>query len=101
MTHVVNGNCRFCRYTECVETCPVACFHVNETRVYINPDVCIDCGACIPACPVEAIMEDFEVPDDEVHWLDINAKAAARYPVLDRKLDSLPGAEARRVELGY
>ncbi|OYW27661.1 MAG: ferredoxin, partial [Methyloversatilis sp. 12-65-5] len=51
MTHVVTESCRGCRFTDCVTSCPVACFHVNEVRVYINPQVCIDCGACIPACP--------------------------------------------------
>ena len=61
MTHVVTDNCRGCRYTDCVASCPVACFHVNEVRVYIDPAVCIDCSACIPACPVHAIVEEFDL----------------------------------------
>ncbi len=101
MTHVVTENCRHCRFTDCVATCPVACFHVNDVRVYIDPAVCIDCGACIPACPVHAIVEEFDLPQDQQHWLEINAQASKRYPVQRSKLPPLPGAEERRRELGY
>ncbi|MFZ0650053.1 MAG: 4Fe-4S binding protein, partial [Pseudolabrys sp.] len=54
MPHVVTDNCHLCRFTDCVAVCPVECFHSDEERTYIDPDVCIDCGACIPACPVHA-----------------------------------------------
>ncbi len=101
MTHVVTENCRGCRYTDCVATCPVACFHVNEVRVYIDPDVCIDCGACIPACPVRAIVEEFDLPSDQQHLIDINANAAKRYPSIRGKLPALAGAAQKRSELGY
>ena len=101
MTHVVNGNCRNCRYTDCVATCPVACFHVDEVRAYIDPQVCIDCSACVPACPVHAIVEDIDLPESERHWLEINAESAQRYPALRAKLPRLPGADERRRELGY
>jgi ferredoxin len=101
VTHVVTENCRHCRFTDCVATCPVACFHANEVRVYIDPAVCIDCGACIPACPVHAIVEDLELPEDQHHWLEINAREARRYPVVRSKLPPLPGADERRRELGY
>ena len=101
MTHVVTGNCIDCRYTDCAATCPVACFHVDETRAYIDPDVCIDCGACVPACPVHAIVEEFDLPEAERHWLEINASSAKRYPALRGKLPPLSGAEERRRELGY
>jgi ferredoxin len=101
MTHVVTDNCRHCRYTDCVATCPVACFHANEVRVYIDPDVCIDCGACIPACPVHAIVEEFDLAQDQSHWLGINAEAVQRYPVLRAKLAPLPGADDRRLALGW
>ncbi|MDP3872184.1 MAG: 4Fe-4S binding protein [Methyloversatilis sp.] len=101
MTHVVTESCRGCRFTDCVTTCPVACFHVNEVRVYINPQVCIDCGACIPACPVRAIVEEFDLPEDQLHWMDINAKAAERYPVIRTKLPPLDGADDKRRQLGF
>ncbi|MBS0450042.1 MAG: 4Fe-4S dicluster domain-containing protein [Proteobacteria bacterium] len=101
MTHVVTDNCRGCRYTDCVASCPVACFHVNEARVYIDPVTCIDCSACIPACPVHAIVEEFDLPDDQQYWIGINAEAAQRYPRLRSKLPALDGADERRRSLGY
>jgi ferredoxin len=101
LTHVVNGNCRNCRYTDCAATCPVACFHVDDVRAYIDPKVCIDCGACVPACPVHAIVEEFDLPESERHWLEINAESAQRLPALRAKLPPLPGADERRRELGY
>ncbi|MBA3596419.1 MAG: 4Fe-4S dicluster domain-containing protein [Methylibium sp.] len=101
MTHVVTDNCRHCRFTDCVATCPVACFHVNEVRVYIDPAVCIDCGACIPACPVHAIVEEFDLSPDQQHWIEINARESGRYPTVRAKLPPLEGAADRRRELGY
>jgi ferredoxin len=101
MTHVVTDSCRHCRYTDCVATCPVACFHANDVRVYIDPLVCIDCSACIPACPVHAIVEEIDLPSDQQHWVEINARESQRYPVIRDKHAPLPGADARRRELGY
>lgn len=101
MTHVVTDNCRGCRYTDCVAQCPVACFHANDVRVYINPDVCIDCGACIPACPVHAIVEEFDLLEDQQHWIGINADATKRYPPIRGRLSPLEGADDRRRALGY
>ena len=101
MTHVVTDNCRGCRYTDCVASCPVACFHANEARVYIDPELCIDCSACIPACPVHAIVEEFDLVEDQQHWIGINAEAVGRYPVIRAKLPPLDGADDRRRALGY
>lgn len=101
MAHVVTENCRGCRFTDCVATCPVACFHANEVRVYIDPVACIDCSACIPACPVHAIVEDLYLADDQRHWLQINADAAVRYPILASRMLPLEGASAKRKSLGY
>jgi ferredoxin len=101
MTHVVTDNCHRCRYTDCVATCPVACFHVDEARAYIDPEVCIDCSACIPACPVHAIAEEFDLPADQQHWIEINAREAKRHPVQRAKLEPLAGADERRRALGY
>ena len=54
MTTIVTDNCQKCRFTDCVTVCPVECFHYDDEMLYIDPDVCIDCSACIPECPVEA-----------------------------------------------
>ena len=62
MPHVVCEPCVNCRYTDCVQVCPVGCFRLGENMVYIDPEECIDCGACIPACPVEAIFPEEDVP---------------------------------------
>lgn len=101
MPHVVTDNCRLCRFTDCVATCPVACFHAGDDRMYIDPEVCIDCSACIPACPVRAIVEVIELPPEQEHWIEINARESKRHPVIRSKLPPLDGAEARRRELGF
>jgi ferredoxin len=101
MPHVVTDNCHLCRFTDCVETCPVACFHADGERTYIDPGVCIDCGACIPACPVRAIYEVIDLPDDQWRWIEINAERSRVLPLIDSKQDPLPTAAARRANLGY
>jgi ferredoxin len=101
MTHVVTDNCDRCRFTDCVTTCPVACFHGDELRMYIDPVACIDCGACIPACPVHAIFEEIDLAEDQRRWLAINAERAAELPVVWRRQTPLPTADARRQVLGY
>jgi ferredoxin len=99
--HVVTENCSRCRFTDCVATCPVACFHLGDEHMYIDPDVCIDCSACIPACPVRAIVEVIDLPPEQEHWIEINARESKRLPVIRSKLPPLDGAEARRRELGF
>jgi ferredoxin len=83
-----------------VQHCPVQCFHADGERSYIDPDVCIDCGACIPACPVQAIHEVLE-PDDERELLDLNKERSRAWPVISIKRSPLPSAAARQVELGF
>jgi ferredoxin len=100
MPHVVTDNCRLCLFTDCVEHCPVQCFHADGERSYIDPDVCIDCGACIPACPVQAIHEVLE-PDDERELLDLNKERSRELPAISLKRSPLPSAAARRAELGF
>ena len=101
MTTIVTDNCQKCRFTDCVTVCPVSCFHGDDEMLYIDNNVCIDCGACIPVCPVHAIYEETDIPDDKRHWIDINAEKAPNLPVIDEKQDPLPTAEARKAELGY
>jgi ferredoxin len=101
MAHVVTDNCQLCRFTDCVTVCPVACFHADDAHMFIDPDVCTDCGACVPVCPVHAIYEAIDMPDDQRHWIAINAERARVLPVIDEKEEPLPTAEERRAQLGF
>jgi ferredoxin len=69
--------------------------------LYIDPDACIDCDACAPECPVEAIYPEEDVPEDQQEWIQVNADKAAELPVITDKEDPLPTAEARKKELGF
>ena len=100
MPYVVTDNCNGCRFTDCVEVCPVDCFHGDEKMLYIDPSECIDCGACERECPVQAIFEEAEVPDEQQNWIQINADKAPDLPVVTEKSDPLPGAEERKASLG-
>lgn len=100
MAYVVTDNCTECRYTDCVAVCPVECFHGDEEMLYIDPDECIDCGACEPECPVNAIYEDGQVPDDKQGWIQINADRASGLPVIADKQEPLATAEAKKARLG-
>ena len=101
MTYVVTSNCQDCRFTDCVTVCPVDCFHGDGRMLYIDPDECIDCGACIPECPVEAIFTEDDVPEKEQHWTAINAEKAPQLPVINEKADALQGAEEKKKALGF
>ncbi len=101
MTTVVTENCRLCRFTDCVAVCPVECFHFDDNMLYIDPDVCIDCSACIPECPVEAIFEEDDLPEELTEWVEINAARAPDLPVCTDQMDPLPGAEEKKAELGF
>jgi ferredoxin len=91
MTYVVTGNCVDCKYTDCAEVCPVEAFHEAEDRLYINPDVCIDCDACVPMCPVEAIFPEDDVPEDQQAFTAENAEKAADFPTIVEKKRGLKG----------
>jgi ferredoxin len=101
MTFVVIENCKGCRFTDCVAVCPVDCFHGDDEMLYIDPDECIDCGACVPECPVEAIFDETQLPEDQSDWLQINADRAKGLPVVNEKGDALPGADDRKKDLGF
>ncbi len=73
MPHVVTSSCVEHKYQDCVAVCPVEAFRETETYLVIDPDECIDCGACVSECPVDAIYSDMDVPDEEVEWIDRNA----------------------------
>lgn len=80
MTFIVTEKCIKCKYTDCVEVCPVDCFYEGENMLVINPDECIDCGVCEPECPIEAIKSDEELAAGEEKWLEINTKFSALWP---------------------
>lgn len=101
MTFVVTSNCHRCRYTDCVVVCPVDCFHGDAEMLYIDPDECIDCGACVPECPVEAIWEEGAVPAEEEGWLAINAERARTLPVVNTKEEPLGTADERARSFGF
>jgi len=93
MTHIVTESCIKCKYTDCVDVCPVDCFHEGPNMLVIDPDECIDCAVCIPECPVNAIYAEEDVPADQKEWLALNAELTKAWPVLTDKKDDLPTAE--------
>jgi len=101
MTTLVTDNCELCRFTDCVTVCPMVCFHGDDRMLYIDPGVCIDCGACIPVCPVKAIYEEKNLPADKRPWIAINAERSAALPLVTDKADPLPGALERKASLGF
>ena len=75
MTYVITQPCVDTTDQSCVDVCPVDCIHFDEgvdKMLYIDPDECIDCGACEPACPVTAIFAEDDVPDDQQKFIEIN-----------------------------
>lgn len=93
MTFVVADPCVKCKYTDCVDVCPVDCFHEGKNFLAIDPDECIDCGACEPECPTTAIFAEDDVPEKWAEYTELNARLAAEWPVISTKKDPLPEAE--------
>jgi len=91
MTYAVNDQCIKCKYTDCVDVCPVDCFYEGENMLVIHPDECIDCGVCEPECPAEAIKPDTEPGLEK--WLKVNAEYAKAWPNVTIKRDPLPEAK--------
>ena len=85
MTYIVTDACIKCKYTDCVEVCPVDCFYEGENMLVIHPDECIDCGVCVPECPADAIKADTE--DNLDKWLELNTKYADIWPNITLKKD--------------
>jgi len=92
MTYVVTESCIKCKYTDCVEVCPVDCFHEGPNFLVIDPEECIDCAVCEPECPVEAIFAEDELPDDQRDFLALNAELTMEWPVITERKDPLPDA---------
>ena len=72
MAYVVADPCVKCKYTDCVAVCPVDCFYEGKNSLAINPDECIDCGACEPECPVQAIFPDTDIPPEWTDYIEKN-----------------------------
>jgi ferredoxin len=95
VTYIVCEPCVDCKYTDCVEVCPVDCFYEDEHTLYIHPDECIDCGACVPECPVEAIFPEADVPEQWKSWIALNYERAPKSSQITHKKDSLVGTTAK------
>jgi len=106
MAHVVTSKCNGCKFTDCVEVCPVACFYELDGQLVIHPEDCIDCTACGAECPVEAIYAEGDVPAEFQANTEFNATESHRVKdsgqeAILKKKDALPTAAARKAELGY
>jgi len=93
MPFVVTENCINCKHTNCADVCPVDAFYEGTNFLVIDPDECIDCSLCPSECPVEAIMEERDVPADQREFIRLNAELAAVWPNISEQHDPLPDAE--------
>lgn len=88
MTFVVTESCIKCKYTDCVEVCPVDCFREGPNMLVIDPDECIDCNLCVPECPVDAIHAEDDVPEDQRQFIELNAELSKQWPAITAKKEA-------------
>ena len=93
MTYVVTESCIKCKYTDCVDVCPVDCFREGPNFLVIDPDECIDCTLCVAECPVEAIFAEDDVPEDQRAFIALNAELSKEWQPIIEKKDGLPDAD--------
>lgn len=93
MTFVVTENCIKCKFTDCVDVCPVDCFHEGPNFLVIDPDECIDCTLCEPECPANAIHSEDEVPPGQEQFIQLNAELAKIWPTITEVKEASPDAE--------
>ncbi len=98
MAYVVADPCVKCKYTDCVAVCPVDCFYEGKNSLAINPDECIDCGACEPECPTTAIFEESELPAKWAAYKDINAVVSGAKSAGDIDKSALPANIAAAID---
>ena len=89
MTHVVAEPCFNCKYTDCVTVCPVECFYEGEAMLFIHPEECIDCEACVPECPPAAIFHEDNLPAEWADYTALNAEMALNCPVITERKDPM------------
>ncbi|RRS01018.1 ferredoxin family protein [Aquabacterium soli] len=100
MTHVVTEACIQCKYTDCVDVCPVDCFREGPNFLVIDPDECIDCAVCIPECPVNAILPEEDVPGDQQQYIQINAELAKSWPSITKRKAAMDTADEFKDKTG-
>lgn len=93
MSFVVTENCIRCKYTDCVSVCPVECFHEGPNFLVIDPEACIDCGVCVPECPVEAIVDEKDLKPEQMEYVELNKRLAAQWPLITAANEPLPDAD--------
>jgi ferredoxin len=93
MTYVVTESCIKCKYTDCVDVCPVDCFHEGPNFLVIDPEECIDCTLCVAECPVEAIFAEDDVPKGLEHFTALNAELTKLWPVIIERKEPPPDAD--------
>lgn len=93
MTHVVTESCIRCRYTDCVDVCPVDCFREGPNFLSIDPDECIDCAVCVAECPVNAIFAEEDVPADQQQFIQLNVELSRVWPSITKSKSALSDAE--------
>ena len=96
MAFVVTESCIKCKYTDCVEVCPVDCFHEGPNMLVIDPEECIDCSLCVPECPVDAIVAEDDLSPDQGPFVQINEKFSSLWPVIAEKKAAPPDADEYR-----
>jgi ferredoxin len=92
MTYVVVEDCIKCKHTDCVDVCPVDCFHEGPNFLVIDPEECIDCTLCEPECPIGAIFADDDVPEGQENFIELNAELSLEWPVINISKESPPDA---------
>lgn len=100
MTHVVTESCIRCKYTDCVDVCPVDCFKEGPNFLVIDPEECIDCAVCVSECPVEAIYAEEDLPASMRAFTELNAELAAVWPTISKRSVPLPEADAWKEQTG-
>ena len=93
MSYIVTDSCIQCKYTDCVEVCPVDCFHEGPNFLVIDPEECIDCGLCVSECPVNAIVAENEASKEQIPFIKLNEQLSMNWPVINKQKEPLPTAE--------